>query len=194
MTGPQVVALERYIEILLVWRRRVALVSQTKAADIVTKHVEDSLALVSMIQPGARVADLGTGAGFPGMVVALARDDVRVHLVESQRRKASFLLEAAREAGAANVTVVEDRAEALARRPDWRGSFDLVVSRAVWPANDFFALALPLVRPGGLAVAMKTLRDAITSAPGYSRIDVREYRLSGGETRALLLARTGGST
>lgn len=184
----QVVVFERYLATLLLWRRRLPLVSQTAVAEIVTKHVEDSLALLPHVASGARVVDLGTGAGFPGMVVAIARSDAAVHLVESQRRKVSFLLDVVRQTGLGNVAVVEGRAEGLQSRDDFRGGFDVAVSRAVWPAREFFAIARPLLRPGGCAVAMKTRKDGLAGAAGYEAIEAHEYRLSGGEERVLLLA------
>jgi 16S rRNA (guanine527-N7)-methyltransferase len=183
----QVESLHRYLDLLLIWRRRMPLVSQRSAAEIIAKHFEDSFAIVRLVHAGTRVADLGSGGGFPGLVLAMVRPQAQFVLVESKRRKASFLREVVRTCGAGHVQVAETRVEEFAAG---KGAFDLVVSRAVWPSSAFFALARPLLRSGGIAVAMKTPgADPVENPPpGY--VDLREqgYRLSGGEARLLLLA------
>ena len=180
--------LERFLEALLVWRVRTPLVSQRSAAEIIAKHVRDAFAVVPLAQGRRRIADLGSGAGFPGLVLAILCEDAEVALVESKRRKASFLREAVRCSDTDNARVVEARAENLIGED--AGPYHLVVSRAVWPTAEFLSLACPLLRPGGLAVAMKTPEDgqSRTLSPGYRSIREQEYHLGLGEKRILVLA------
>lgn len=184
-------ALAVYVRTLLLWRTRLPLVAQRDAAAIVDKHVDDSFAVVPCVEPGARVADLGSGAGFPGLVVAIACAEARVVLVESQRRKVSFLRAAIRALPVPNASALEARAEDLSAAHGLSGAFDVVVSRAAWPGADLFALARPLLRPDGVVIAMKTAVDAgaVLPPPYFEPLEPVCYRLSEGEERALLRGR-----
>jgi len=185
--------LQRHLETLLLWRPRIALVSQTRPSEIVSKHLVDCLAVVPFISDEGVLADLGSGGGFPGLVIAALRPRVRVLLVEAQRRKASFLRAAVLHMGARNARVLEGRVEDHALRE--LRDLDWVVARAVWPAGEFFAKALPLLRVGGTALAMKTPGEAGVELPsGYGPMRRHDYRLGGGEARALLMAEKERST
>lgn len=102
-----------------------------------------------------RVIDVGTGAGLPGMVLAVARPHWKVTLLDSLRKRCDFLREAAARAGLTNVEVVWCRAEEGGQRPELRQSYDLAVARAVAEARVLAELCLPFVRVGGLWVAAK---------------------------------------
>jgi len=188
----------RYLEELLLWRKTVALVSQRTAREIVAKHFEDSFAVARLVRPEwQKAADLGAGAGFPGMVLAILHPHLDVHLVESRRRKASFLRAAVRVTGVENAHVVQERGETLAHSEEFAASCDLVVSRAVWRLPVFFGVALPLLRPGGIAIAMKGPRWAAERGregeslrlPGFDAVEAMSYRLRRGEQRWLVSAR-----
>lgn len=164
--------LVRFLDVLLVWRRRTSLVSQRSAAEIIDKHFRDSFAIPPLLQPGWRIADLGSGAGFPGLVAAIVRPDVRVALVESKQRKTSFLGAAIRAAEATNAEVIGARVEDLVLQGSLAGAFDAVVSRAVWGLKDFLIEARPLLRSCGLAISMQ-------SAPAAcQRMDADQRHLS----------------
>lgn len=185
--------LQRHLETLLLWRPRIALVSQTSPSEIVSKHVADCLAAVPFVSGEGVLADLGSGGGFPGLVIAALRPRVRVLLVEAQRRKASFLRAAVLHMGVRNARVLEGRVEDPALG-ELHG-LDWVIARAVWPAAEFFAKALPLLRSGGMALAMKTPGEAGIELPsGYGPMRRHDYRLGGGEGRALLMAEKERST
>jgi 16S rRNA (guanine527-N7)-methyltransferase len=126
--------LESHYRLLLKWNRTINLVSRGDEAQLVTRHYGESLFLASQLPSGPlSVVDVGSGAGFPGIPLAVARPDCTVTLVESHQRKAVFLTEATR--GWGNVAVLCRRAEEVA------GRFDLLVSRAVrW--DDLVALPL----------------------------------------------------
>jgi 16S rRNA (guanine527-N7)-methyltransferase len=146
--------LDRYLELLAFWNQRINLTSVRDPEGIREKHFADSLALVPHVPPEARtLVDVGSGAGFPGAVVALARPDLAVTLVESNRKKTAFLETIRRELPIPNVTVAAARLEAFL--PAHRRGFDVAVSRATWDLLEWLALAPDLVRSGGLVLAME---------------------------------------
>lgn len=179
-----------YIDTLLLWRSRLSLTAAATPDEIVRAHIVDSLMLCRYIHPGMRVADLGSGAGFPGIPLAIVCDRARVSLVESRRKKASFLREVVRAAGLANVEVIEERAERLADHG--AEPWDVVVSRAVWALPYFLDLSEHLVARGGLVIAMKGPKDT-AEAPSYHGplvpADVVDYQLRGGVRHRLIIYR-----
>jgi 16S rRNA (guanine527-N7)-methyltransferase len=128
-------------------------------------HVADALVGLELeaVRQAGRLADLGSGAGFPGLVLAAALPQAEVALVESSRRKCAFLERAVAAMGLENVTVVCERAEA------WRaglGTQDVVTARALAPLNVLVEYAAPLLREGGALVAWKGRRDEREEADG----------------------------
>lgn len=185
----QLSAFEVYIETLLFWASRLSLTAAANAAEIVSSHILDSLPLARFVQTGWRVADLGSGAGFPGIPLAIARPDATVVLIESRRKRANFLRETVRRCAFENVEVLEERAEQVAReRP---AGFDLVVSRAVWGTTAFLGICRMLVRPAGLAIAMKGPKAATQAVPheGFCEPELFRYALHGGVEHVLVTYR-----
>jgi 16S rRNA (guanine527-N7)-methyltransferase len=134
-------------------------------AEGVDVHVADSLAALDLapVRAAARVADLGSGGGFPALALAAARPEAAFALVESVQRKCAFLERAAATLGLSNVEVVNARAE------EWRGGLaanDLVTVRAVAPLPVLVEYAAPLLAIGGALVAWKARRDAVEEADG----------------------------
>ena len=151
-------AVDRLLEAL---RAEPASVSSIRDPDEARRvHVADSLSglEVAELREAGRIADLGAGAGFPGLVLALALPAARVDLVESVRRKCDFMRRAAAEAGIGNVDVVCSRSEELARGAG-REAYDAVTARAVGRLAELAELAAPLLRDGGVLVAWKGARD-----------------------------------
>jgi 16S rRNA (guanine527-N7)-methyltransferase len=124
LSGEQVAALEAHCNLLLRWNQRLNLTSIESLEEIAERHYGESLFLGLHLPPGPlRIADIGSGAGFPGFPVAVLRPDCAVTLVESNKRKAVFLREASR--GMTNVRVLAKRVEAIGEQ------FDCAISRAV---------------------------------------------------------------
>lgn len=125
-------------------------------------HVEDSLSGLELVGAPARLADVGAGAGFPGLVLATALPQTAVDLVESVRRKCDFIERAIAAASLANASVVCERAETWAVPPAPEGgreAYDVVTARAVGRLATLAELASPLLRDGGTLVAWKGRRD-----------------------------------
>jgi 16S rRNA (guanine527-N7)-methyltransferase len=115
------------------------------------RHLLNCAVVTDLIGPDLTVCDVGSGAGLPGLVIAIRRPDLRVTLVEPLLRRTSFLEEATARLGLGNVEVLRARAEGLAGRR----TFDVVTSRAVAPMDRLTGWSLPLVRTGGSFLAMK---------------------------------------
>jgi 16S rRNA (guanine527-N7)-methyltransferase len=143
----------------------VAPTSVREPARAVDVHLADSLVALDLapVAAATSIADLGAGAGFPGLALAAARPEARVSAVESSRRKCAFLERAAHAAALPNARVVCTRAE------EWRDgaeSCDLVTARALAPLSVVVEYAAPLLAMGGALVAWKGRRDAVEEAQG----------------------------
>jgi 16S rRNA (guanine527-N7)-methyltransferase len=136
---------------------RAGLTSLTDPVEIALKHYLDSLTclLLRDLAPGEHVADLGSGAGFPGLVLAIARPTTHFTLVDSSTKRTSFLRAAADSLNLRNATVLTTRAETLGRDPAHRERYDLVLSRALAPLPVLLEYSLPLARLGRHVLAMK---------------------------------------
>lgn len=141
--------LQAFLELLRRWNRSVNLVSRADESVLWERHVLDSLQLAPLIPPGVeRAIDLGSGAGFPGLVLAI-ETGIRFDLIEADQRKAAFLREAARVAGA-TVQVHACRIEACRIPPA-----PLVTARALAPLPKLLGLAAPLLSGGGICLFLK---------------------------------------
>ncbi len=138
----------RYAEILATWGIERGLVGPREGDRIWERHIANCIPVSTLIPEGSSVADIGSGAGLPGIVIALARPDLRITLIEPLQRRCDFLTEVAAELGI-EVTVVRGRAEAV------KGSFGVVTARAVAALPKLLNVSWHLVAPGGLFLAMK---------------------------------------
>lgn len=138
---------------LLRWNRRFNLTAITEPSAVAVKHYIDSVAPAGHIPPGTKLLDLGTGGGFPGIPLKILDATLRVTLVESSRKKVSFLKHAAR-CLALELQILEMRSEAVPPAESG-GGFEVVVSRALASLEGFFEMALPLVARGGRLLAWK---------------------------------------
>ena len=151
--------LEQFATLLRRWNRHINLVSPKDIDQLWPRHIADSLQLAGDLAPGAAVTDLGSGGGFPGLVLAIATANP-VTLVESDQRKASFLREAARATGAPAI-VVADRIEQAAIAPA-----PFVTARALAPLPLLLGWAHRLLAPGGVCLFLKgrSVDDELTRA------------------------------
>lgn len=145
--------LERYLALLAKWNRTYNLTAIREPMRMVTHHLLDSLAILPHLPPraGQRVLDVGSGAGLPGIPLAIARPDWHVELVDPVHKKAAFMTQAALELGLPNVRAHAARVEEIAPA----APFDLIVSRAFADLATFVDAAARHLAPGGMLVAMK---------------------------------------
>ena len=147
--------LDEFAALLLRWQKAVQLVAPSTLPKLWTRHIADSLQIVELVPNAKRWIDLGSGGGFPGLVVAIALAEVPgavVHLVESDTRKAAFLREAVRVTGAP-AKVHHERVESAAER--FAGDVEIVTARALAPLARLLELAAPLLSGGARGVFLK---------------------------------------
>ena len=140
----------KFSALLLEKNKVMNLTAVTEPTEVVTRHFLDCAALAPHMPQGGRVLDVGTGAGFPGMPLAILCPETEFVLLDALRKRIDFLNEVIETLGLTNVTAVHARAEDFAK--DSRASFDMAVSRAV---ADLRELAVPMVKVGGCFLAMK---------------------------------------
>lgn len=162
-----------YRDLLTRWNRTYNLTAVRDPAQMVARHLLDSLALAPQLAAlaarGGRLADLGTGPGLPGIPLAIALPRLQVALVESNGKKARFLREAVRVLGLGNAQVVEARIEAL----DTPARFDAITARALATIPRILELGGHLLAPGGRLLAMKGQRpdEELAALPGSWRVE-----------------------
>jgi len=176
--------LRRYYTLLEERGRVMNLTAITGERDVAQLHFLDSAALLcgegaAFFTPGARVVDVGTGAGFPGLVLKLLCPELCLTLLDSQRKRVDFLGELCGELGLSDVECLHARAEELGQDPVFREVYDLAVSRAVAQLGLLSELCLPLVKPGGVFLAMKGPEHTEELASAYGAMEL----LGGGDVR-----------
>ncbi|HEV8662044.1 MAG TPA: 16S rRNA (guanine(527)-N(7))-methyltransferase RsmG [Candidatus Methylomirabilis sp.] len=136
------------------WTERVNLTGFREPERVVREGILRSLRLLPFLpeEEGVPLADVGSGAGFPGIPLKVARPGLRVTLIEASRRKATFLIHAIRLLGLDGISCLRARAEALGEQPSLRGSFRVVTARALAPLSKAIDLLVPLLAPGGILV------------------------------------------
>lgn len=183
--------LGRYCDLLLEKNQVMNLTAVTEPAQVVRRHFLDSAALLpTRALQGKAVVDVGTGAGFPGLVLAILDPSAHLTLLDSQGKRLDWLAEVVGELGLDNVTILQGRAEELGLDKEQRERYDTAVSRAVAALPVLAELCLPLVKPGGLFLAMKsnkTDEEIEAAAPIIQTLGgeppfVLDYRLPGSET------------
>lgn len=153
------VALHRFrafAALLDTWNTSSNLISCRSGQELVERHFVDCLRLVPLIPAASTTLDLGSGAGFPGIPVAIARPDRRVLLVESRRRRANFLREVRRKLRLENVSVIEGRAEDAGIQRKW-APVEVATSRAVWRSEACSKIVAPWLVDEGLFLWMRGL-------------------------------------
>jgi 16S rRNA (guanine527-N7)-methyltransferase len=191
----------RFSSLLLHWNRSINLTRICSPTAIASRHIVDSLSVVPHLGPGWTLLDVGSGAGFPGIPVAVARPDLKVTLLEASRKKTAFLRSACRDLGLASCRVVLGRSDDL-QLAAMIGEMDAAVSRAAMPPAEWLASGARMVKPGGMVVAMAAgraplpppgLPSPLPRAGNHDKIselhEIRaiEYAIPSGECRHLLV-------
>jgi 16S rRNA (guanine527-N7)-methyltransferase len=179
---------ERLLDELERWNKKVNLTSIRSRREMRTRHIDDSLAALPLLQ-GARVLDVGTGGGFPGLPLAIAAPDRHFDLIDSNNKKIMFVQHAARQLGLANVRAVKARSEDY--DPGYR--FDTVIARAVASVPRLLGFAGQHVGEDGLFVALKGQypTEELEALPEDWAFEVTELKVPGleGESRHAVLLR-----
>ena len=184
-------AFDRYAEMLTERNEKVNLTAITDPDEIRVKHFTDSLAAIELIKTGATVLDIGSGAGFPGIPLKIARDDISVTLLDSVNKKVAFMNDVIADLGLKNIEAVHARIEDFPHK----GEFDVAVSRAVAELTTLAEYALPFVKVGGTFVAYKSEKaeaevaaagNAVALLGGRLR-EIREVNVAPGLTRRLIV-------
>ncbi len=184
-------AVLRYLDCLLLWRAKISLVATESVDEIVVRHIADSLALAPFIPQGGRVADIGSGAGLPGLPLAIVCPDARFLLVEPRRKRANFLREGCRVAGVSHATVFESRVENL--EPAASAGLDAILSRAFGPLADFLDAVEPLAARGAQRCRILVMKgprgeeEALGVVDRFGAPGVIRYSLPGRDERMLLV-------
>ncbi|MBI4127948.1 MAG: 16S rRNA (guanine(527)-N(7))-methyltransferase RsmG [Parcubacteria group bacterium] len=147
---------EHYANLLLEWNQKFNLTRITKPEEIVVKHFLDSASVLKVMPDPKRIVDIGSGAGFPGVVLKIMCPQAKLVLIEANKKKASFLRHLASELNLAKTEVLEERAEVVGHKKEYRESFDLATGRAVAELAVLAEYALPLLTRDGLLVAQKS--------------------------------------
>lgn len=178
-----------YVALLVKWNRAYNLTAVRAPEEMVTRHLLDSLAILPHVQTGA-LLDVGTGAGIPGLILAICRPDQAFTLLDGNGKKTRFVTQAALELKLPNVTVVQQRVE------QYLGSFPQVTCRAFAALPEVIALCQHLLAPGGRLLAMKAhLAAQEQLPPGWQQQDIPLQVPGLDEVRQLLvLTREGDAT
>ena len=167
--GGDLELINRYVELLATWGIERGLLGPREMTRLWDRHVLNCAVVMPRIPVGATVADVGSGAGLPGLVWAIGRRDLSVSLIEPLLRRTTFLNEVVDDLGLTNVSVVRGRAAEVS------STFDVVTARAVGDLGKLAGWCLPLVRPGGVFLALKG-----ESAPAEVEMWTQTLRQHGG--------------
>lgn len=178
LSEEQIGQFARYAELLVEWNAtRMNLTRLTAPRDVAVKHFLDSLALLTVVSvpQNARLLDVGTGAGLPGLALKIARPDLSLTLLDSTAKKLTFCRAVAGDLGLTDVLTLHARAEDAAKRPELAQGFDVVTARAVAPLARLLPWLSPFVKPGGMAVALKGM--GVTEEIAAARLIARRLGL-----------------
>jgi 16S rRNA (guanine527-N7)-methyltransferase len=186
LTPDELAQFQKYLLLLLKWQKVQRLVGSSDPGWIIERLFLDSLLFLHLLPAGAvDVADLGSGAGIPGIPIKIVKSDIRLTLIESQQRRVSFLSAVIRELNLSHVDVIGQRAEEMADR--YCGIFDAVLARCAGEARAVLPSATRLAKPGALVILGHA--PGRTALDGGTRLDVPGIKP--GTTRALSVYRIG---
>lgn len=153
LTDEMIKKLDRYADLLKEWNEKINLTAIVEKEEVIEKHFFDSLLLLKYIKNCEKLADIGSGAGFPGMVIAIAREDIQVTLIEPTGKRCAFLETIKKELSVNNVEIINQRAEEYISIN--REIYDVVTARAVANLQVLAELCIPFVKVNGQFISMK---------------------------------------
>jgi len=168
---------------LITWNKKVNLTAIKDPKEIAVKHFLDSLIPAPLISPDANLLDIGSGGGFPGIPLGILIPSLKITLIDSVRKKVSFLQYVIRSLNLENVGAMHIRAEELAEKIEFANSYDVIVCRALTATDRFVLMALPLLKKGGTLIALKgkILQEEIDDVYGLGiqglNIEIIKYEL-----------------
>lgn len=177
LSSTQVDQFEIYFRELVKWNERTNLTSIVEYDAVAVKHFLDSLSLAPVLRDAKSLVDIGSGAGFPGLPLKIARPDLNVTLLEATGKKVAFLNHIIETLKIHRIIAIQSRAEELARSPDHRECYDAAVARAVAELPTLSEYALPFVRVGGIFVAQKGRQIEEETAHAQHALDMLGGRL-----------------
>ncbi len=190
LTSQECELLSRYYEMVVDCNKAFNLTAIIEESEFCYKHIIDSLAGISEIPQGAKLCDIGAGAGFPSMPIAITRQDVFVTPLDSTAKKMTFVQNSANSLGLKNVKAIAGRAE---EQKSLFSSFDVVTARAVSALPVLLELAIPLLKVGGIFLAYKTDESELERAQnalktlGAKHVRTKSLSLPNGDKRAILV-------
>ena len=152
----QLAQFDVYKNELLHWNAKTNLISEYSSQEIITRHFLDSLTAMQFIQkPNARIIDVGSGAGFPGLPLKIALPSLELYLLETNRKKVSFLKHIIRLLNLSDAVVLHDRVENIIKTDSWKEKFDILISRAAFKLSELLPQGEYFLAPGGALIALK---------------------------------------
>ncbi len=183
-----------YMELLKEWNEKMNLTAITQSYEILQKHFIDSLTILPYLESNQKVIDVGTGAGFPGIPIKIANNEISVTLFDSLGKRISFLDEVIQELALSKMDTHHIRAEEAGKSKMFREQFDIAVSRAVAPLATLVEYLLPLVKIGGKCICMKTNKgeeiensDKAISTLGGEIETIKEFTLPQSDIKRTLI-------
>ena len=199
LTPEMLSAFDSYYHMLVEKNKVMNLTAITEKDEVILKHFVDSISVAAVVpefSKKAKILDVGTGAGFPGIPLKITFPDTNVTLLDSLNKRVLFLQEVTDSLGLKKITAIHDRAEDAARKPELRGRFEIVVSRAVAALPVLAEYTLPFLKEGGYLICYKTpeaekeLEEAAhaISVLGGGKSSIYEYTLPGTDiTRSFIV-------
>ena len=145
----------KYYELLVEWNEKMNLTAITDESEIISKHFVDSLTILKYIKNNDKVIDVGTGAGFPGIPLAIFKNNTKFTLLDSINKRINFLNEVKEKIELDNVENLHGRAEDFGQNKSYREQYDVAASRAVAPMHVLLEYLLPFIKVGGMCICMK---------------------------------------
>ena len=144
-----------YMNLLVDWNKKINLTAIVEPNEIILKHFVDSLTILKYISDGTKIIDVGTGAGFPGIPLKIAKPSIEIVLLDSLQKRINFLEEVIKQLNIEKIKTIHSRVEDFGKDQKYREKFDMATSRAVANLSTLSEYLLPLVKVGGKVISMK---------------------------------------